>query len=729
MAAFKVNISKSGDAIKFVFTDSNHYLYGDGEIEVPVNSLSLVVDESNMVTFKKAASNDIFLTFDPANSNLSDKAGVINFYKTNMVGSTGGGGGGGITSGEVQTMIDNSLDDYYDKDEIDSGFSTVNQALSGKADTTAVTAVANDVQTVSGQVATKVATSDFNTYTAATATAIGNKQDALEYYEENTEDGWAEMRVATDDGDGNTSDQHISIGGGATEMGNYQEYNDGQGNSGFTSTNIQFSNPEINIYAESEENGETEATYFNITPTGVTINDEAVATEPYVDAATSGKADTSAVTAVNNTLTAHTSDTTIHVTSADKTAWNGKQDALSAGTGIEISGNVISATGGGGSVTVDPTLDTGSTNPVANSAITQALENKLDASAYTPTDLSQYWTSAQTQTAIDNAKAYYISFATIATTGIRDEDWDGIVAAIDDHRPIYAGYPRNDGGILYYGVECMNKNVSNTQIVLTSSDDNSHYFYTFTKNGSNDYTFTSETRPYVTDAEKTAWNAKAEPYSAGTGIEISGNVISATGGGGATYSAGTNISIDTANTINCTIPAYFNADERKGDIAIGTNINNVNSDYYKVVIGRQIDTYGNSNSSYSIGIGPATNNTWQYSQLKGNNSVGIGKYFQITAHQSVAIGSEAKSSVVGGVAIGYGVDATGTTKMNLNNQIKVDTNNQVYIKDKTNTTDVCIQDAIAALGGLKLEKISQAEYDQLATKDPDTLYIITNVVS
>lgn len=47
-----------------------------------------------------------------------------------------------------------------------------------------------------------------------------------------------------------------------------------------------------------------------------------------ITAATDGKADTSAVTAVNDVLTAHTADTTIHVTSSDKTTWSGKQDAL-----------------------------------------------------------------------------------------------------------------------------------------------------------------------------------------------------------------------------------------------------------------------------------------------------------------------------------------------------------------------------------------------------------------
>ena len=54
------------------------------------------------------------------------------------------------------------------------------------------------------------------------------------------------------------------------------------------------------------------------------------------------KADTTAVTQVNNDLTAHTADTGVHVTSTEKTTWNSKQDVLTAGTGVNISGNVIS---------------------------------------------------------------------------------------------------------------------------------------------------------------------------------------------------------------------------------------------------------------------------------------------------------------------------------------------------------------------------------------------------
>lgn len=56
--------------------------------------------------------------------------------------------------------------------------------------------------------------------------------------------------------------------------------------------------------------------------------------------------------AVNSGITAtkvgnydsHLSDTTKHITAAERTAWNGKQNALTQGTNITISGNTISAT-------------------------------------------------------------------------------------------------------------------------------------------------------------------------------------------------------------------------------------------------------------------------------------------------------------------------------------------------------------------------------------------------
>ena len=66
-----------------------------------------------------------------------------------------------------------------------------------------------------------------------------------------------------------------------------------------------------------------------------------------------------------------------------------------------INGQVISGTGNieietsGTPVTVDSELSLVSTNPVQNKVITEALNGKLDASAYTPVDLSIYATKSQ----------------------------------------------------------------------------------------------------------------------------------------------------------------------------------------------------------------------------------------------------------------------------------------------------------------------------------------------
>lgn len=58
-----------------------------------------------------------------------------------------------------------------------------------------------------------------------------------------------------------------------------------------------------------------------------------------INEATSGKADTSAVTQINDALTAHTSNSDIHVTTSEKTTWSGKQDALVSGTNIKTINN------------------------------------------------------------------------------------------------------------------------------------------------------------------------------------------------------------------------------------------------------------------------------------------------------------------------------------------------------------------------------------------------------
>lgn len=57
------------------------------------------------------------------------------------------------------------------------------------------------------------------------------------------------------------------------------------------------------------------------------------------DAVLTGKADSSTVESLSGTVTAHTANTDIHVTTSDKSTWSGKQDALVSGTNIKTINN------------------------------------------------------------------------------------------------------------------------------------------------------------------------------------------------------------------------------------------------------------------------------------------------------------------------------------------------------------------------------------------------------
>ena len=109
-----ITLSKSGSTVIFDFDNNSGYLQ-NGTIEVPVNSLSLVIDSSDMVTFKKSASNDIFVSALASDFGMT-KAELEAWYKENMVGSTGGGGGGATYTAGDGINIDsgNTISAVYD---------------------------------------------------------------------------------------------------------------------------------------------------------------------------------------------------------------------------------------------------------------------------------------------------------------------------------------------------------------------------------------------------------------------------------------------------------------------------------------------------------------------------------------------------------------------------------------------------------------------------------------
>ena len=101
-----INIQKTGNAIVVDFTDNDKYL-NNGTIEVAPNELMVVIDDSNMATFKKMSNGDtlfgqlidqIKIQGESVNKdNIIEKFGTIGFSISS------GGGGGAVSSVNGQT--------------------------------------------------------------------------------------------------------------------------------------------------------------------------------------------------------------------------------------------------------------------------------------------------------------------------------------------------------------------------------------------------------------------------------------------------------------------------------------------------------------------------------------------------------------------------------------------------------------------------------------------------
>ena len=362
-----INIQKTGNAIVVDFTDNDKYL-NNGTIEVAPNELMVVIDDSNMATFKKMSNGDTLFgqLIDQikiqgqsvTKDNIIEKFGTIGFSING-----GGSGGGAVSSVNGQTgdvVITATSLGAITKADADTLYASKSD-LNSKANISTVEALSTEV--AANRTATTALTSKVN------------------------ED----------------SEKIASLN---TEMAN-------KANSADVPTNTQFTNLAGEVANKADKTSVyTKAEADEKFATNVELN--------HVKAELATKADTSSLNALKSEITGlatkeELADYQPIGDYATTTQLNSKQDTLVSGQNIKTingqsvigEGNIDITEGG----TIDSELSTDSENAVQNKVITNALNDKASktelsnvstskadkADVYTKQEIDTKFTNAQSQ--------------------------------------------------------------------------------------------------------------------------------------------------------------------------------------------------------------------------------------------------------------------------------------------------------------------------------------------
>ena len=396
-------------------------------------------------------------------------------------------------------------------------------------------------------------------------------------------------------------------------------------------------------------------------------------------------------------------------------ALSGKQDTLIAGENITISGNVISATGGGGGGTVSSAITSGDTNAVAGGAVFDAVvysgntyttELTFDANGYAENwivgqsaitiDVSGYTSNTSADYYFQNSNGEELGYAHIyKMIGSWDSQWnneasnctittDGDTATTATITDIPSGTVkiRRMGGI-------------NPPKAIISGDTPEIWI----KDALDDHRDNSSI--HVTTSEKNAWNNKSNfsgSYNDLTDKPIPDSALTS-------YSTNAVQSKTLYDELRIT-----NGGETETTLTIEGHYS---TNYPEGCTKLKVEVAG-SNSHSIISFWNDWNNL---------GFINVNNYGSISVDTNGFQGAATYEISGTTVIISYPT-VTNVTK------IQVDGEGNYVYKAVTTEPPTVLKDQVVAnttaLGGLSLVKLTQTEYDNLQTKDSNTLYVIVN---
>lgn len=366
-----VSINKQGNALVIEFTDNDKYLF-DGIIEVAPNELMVVIDKSDMATFKKASNGDVLFSqlisdIQIAGSPVTKDTIIDQFAAIGFISGGGGSGEGAVSSVNGQTgdvIITPASLNVYTRVEVDDA---INEETTERQ---------KQDSALGGMIAAE---------TAAREQAVASKQDTLV----------SGQNIKTINGESVLGSGNIAIQGGTSN------WDDIQGKPEFAevatsgSYNDLTDKPEIpSDYIENITDSDTEFsidTAFNY-KSGKKYSLSFSKTGGF-DVVIGGVGDTqrNINLSIDTDIIATKEDLADYQPVGDyatKTELASKQDTLVSGTNIKtVNGQSLLGNGNiditsGGTITVDSSLSTTSENPVQNKVITNAINGKQDAGDY-----------------------------------------------------------------------------------------------------------------------------------------------------------------------------------------------------------------------------------------------------------------------------------------------------------------------------------------------------------